>query len=286
MQKAFNSIYFQVTILILSFAALYHHTFLAMAIDWVNDDNYSHGFLVPAIAAYMIWQRRDKLKALDPHTSYWGLVIMLTGIFFFIVGNIGSELFTMRLSIIIVIFGLSILLFGIPLGWQIAVPIFYLIFMIPLPAIIWNQVAFPLQLFAAKLSAGVISALGIPVLRNGNILELSNTTLEVVDACSGLRSLTSLLALSGAFAYIASLNKSNKCILFFSAVPIAISVNILRLSITAITAKYIGPETAQGFLHDFSGLLIFMTAILLLFLVYKFLSKLENKNTVSHIDAK
>jgi hypothetical protein len=108
MQKAFNSICFQVALLVVSFTSLYHHTIIKMASDWYNNDNYSHGFLVPAIAAYMIWQQREELKALDSHPSYWGLVFMLTGMAFFIFGNIGAELFTMRFSIIITIFGLTI----------------------------------------------------------------------------------------------------------------------------------------------------------------------------------
>lgn len=267
----------QITLLAVSFTVLFYPTIVHMVKDWMNNDNYSHGFLVPPIAAFMFWQRRETIIDLDTQPSLWGLAIMAAGMALFIVGNIGAELFTMRFSIVVTIFGLTVFLFGVTIGREAAIPILYLIFMIPLPAIVWNEIAFPLQLFAAELSAKGISAIGIPVLRQGNIIELFNTTLEVVDACSGLRSLTSLLALSGAFAYIVSLTQPNKWLLFLSAIPIAISVNILRLTATAIMARFIGPETAQGFLHDFSGIAIFVAAFLLLLMTYSLLTKIEKR---------
>jgi exosortase len=196
-----------------------------------------------------------------------------------VAANIGAELFMMRFSMVITLSGIIIYLFGISTFRTILIPVAYLILMIPIPAILWNQVAFPLQLWAAKLSAQMIALIGIPVFREGNILHLAPTSLEVVDACSGLRSLTSLLALTGIAAYLAPLSVLKKWVLFFSAVPVAVAVNVIRLTITAAMAVWISPETAHGFLHDMSGLIIFGAALVLVYLVFIIELKLENRQT-------
>jgi len=275
MFKRISNIYFHVLIIALPFLALYSHTFMTLIDDWSNDDNYSHGFLIPFITGYMIWQRKNELTELDFKPSNMGLGVIFLGVLMHIMGNVGAELFVMRISIIVTLGGLILYTCGIRVSREIAIPIVYLIFMVPLPSILWNQIAFPLQLFAAKLTTQVIQLFGMPILREGNILHLSNTTLEVVDACSGLRSLNSLMALGGAFAYISLIYRWTQWTLFLSAVPIAIAVNIIRLTITALMARYIGPEAAHGFLHDMSGLLVFAVAFILLYLVYLVLHRIE-----------
>lgn len=263
----------QVVILSISFLVLYFETMVKMSKDWIADPNFSHGFFIPPIAGYMIWQKRDTLSRMELRPINWGLLIITLGMFLHIVGNLGSELFTKRFSMIVTVVGLCIYLLGVPITKRIFVPILYLLLMIPVPAILWNKIAFPMQLLASDLSFQVITLLGITVLREGNILHLAETTLEVVDACSGLRSLTALLALSGAFAYLVPLSTIKKWILFLAAIPIAIVVNVFRLTLTAVMAKVKGPETAQGFLHELSGLIVFVLAFSLLLGLYSFLSR-------------
>ncbi|MCK4486907.1 MAG: exosortase, partial [Desulfobacterales bacterium] len=250
MIRSSKPIYFQIPLLSGLFIALYFPFIRTMVHDWNIDANYSHGYLIPFISAYMIWSIRKELKQIDIAPSNWGLVLIALGLAQLTVAKIGSELFLQRTSMILVLFGVSLFLLGKAFTKKISIPILYLIFMVPIPAIIWNKIAFPMKLFASGIAEPIIQAIGISVFREGNILHLANTTLEVADACSGLRSLTSLLALSAAFAYIFPLRVINKWVLFFSAIPIAVAVNILRLTSTAVLAQNFGPKVAEGFLHE------------------------------------
>jgi exosortase len=265
----------QALILIACFAYLYSHTFSEMIKNWQRDDNYSHGFLIPFVSAYMIWHKWPSLKQAPSAPSNWGIFLILLSMIMHIAGAVSAETFAMRSSIIICLMGVVLFLCGKRRLTAIIVPLLYLFFMIPIPKIIWNQLAFPLQLLSAKLSCLVLQLFSIPVLREGNIIQLSNITLEVVDACSGLRSLTTLLALSGAFAYISILKISSKWALFLAAIPIAPIVNIVRITATGFLARYVGPETANGFLHELSGILVFIISFILLFGIKELLSKIE-----------
>ncbi|OGR56336.1 MAG: exosortase, partial [Desulfobacula sp. RIFOXYB2_FULL_45_6] len=191
---------FQIFILTAAFLFVYQKAILKLISDWSTDPNFSHGFLIPFVALYMIWYKKNELAEVSFKPSLAGIIVIIGGMLIHVAGNLGSELFLMRFSMIITLSGIIIYFCGFEIFKRILVPIAYLIMMIPIPAILWNQVAFPLQLFSAQISAQAINLLNIPVFREGNILHLANTSLEVVDACSGIRSLTSLLALTGAFA--------------------------------------------------------------------------------------
>jgi exosortase len=269
----------QAGLIFVGFFVLFFRTLSGLVSDWSSDPNFSHGFLIPVIFLYMVWYKKDQLRKISIQPSRIGLGIIILGLLVHVAANIGAELFMMRFSMVITLSGIIIYALGISMFKAVLIPVAYLILMIPIPAILWNQVAFPLQLLAAKLSAGMIAWIGSPVYREGNILHLAVTSLEVVDACSGLRSLTSLLALTGIFAYMAPLSVVKKWVLFFSAVPIAVAVNVIRLTVTAAMAVWISPDTAHGFLHDMSGLIIFGAALVLVYLVFIIELKLENRQT-------
>lgn len=263
--------------LVLAFGLLYQKAILKLISDWSVDPNFSHGFLIPFVCLYMVWYKQNEIRQIPARPSHMGIYIILLGMLVHIVGNVGAELFLMRFSMIITLSGILIYYFGIQMYKTLLVPVAYLILMIPIPAILWNQIAFPLQMFAAKISSETIGLLSIPVYREGNILHLANTSLEVVDACSGIRSLTSLLALTGAFAFLTHLGRLKKWVLFLSAIPIAVAVNVVRLTVTGALAAWVSPETAHGFLHDMSGLLIFGVALVLVYAVYLIEMKLEKR---------
>lgn len=274
-------LYIQVTVVLLLLLALYMPILARMTDDWMENDNYSHGFLVPLISAYLIYSLRDRIRSADIRPSNAGLLLIIVGLLQLLLANVASEYFMQRTSLIVVLFGLSMFLLGKQLTKVISVPLLYLLFMIPLPAIIWNKIAFPLQIFASNLAAVTIQTIGIPVYREGNVLHLVETSLEVVDACSGLRSLVSMLALGAAFAFLLRQPLWKKWVLFLSAFPIAIALNIVRLTVTAVLASHYGSAAAQGFLHDTSGLLVFVLGIALLVGTQRMLVRIRRRGATS-----
>ncbi|MFW9916768.1 MAG: exosortase/archaeosortase family protein [Candidatus Thorarchaeota archaeon] len=276
---ALRDLYLPLAVITASFIALYYHVIARMVVDWSVDDNYSHGFLIPLISGYLIWQKRADLSEISCHPSNTGLFLLAGGLAFFLVGNLGAELFTMRFSILIVLLGLVVYIVGWEFAKAVSLPIGYLIFMIPLPAIIWYKIAFPLKLFATRIATTVLQWLKLSAYSEGNIIHLSSTSLQVVNTCSGLRSLTSLLALSAAFALITYHSKTRKWVLFLSAIPIAILVNVIRLAATALLSEYYGVQVTQGFLHGAAGILVFILAFILIYMVHLLLQRTVAENS-------
>ena len=247
--------------------------------QWSLDGNASHGFLIPLISAYVVWDRRQALRSTPIAPSWWGAVVTAAGLLTLLLGQVGAELFVQRLSFILVVVGLVYLLAGGAVVRLWAFPLAFLVFMVPLPAIVLNAVAFPLQGFAAQTAASCLVALNIPVLREGNVIALARTTLEVAEACSGIRSLMSLVALGTAYAYFTERVLWKRWIIIAAAIPVAIAANAFRVAGTGVLAHYFGEEAAQGFYHDFSGWLVFIVAFALLLLVGRVVNRVGRERT-------
>lgn len=235
--------------------------------DWLNDDNYSHGILIVPLALFFVWERRYRLTTLTPQPSWLGLVVVVGSLATLVAGTLGAELFLTRAAVLGTLVG--VILFT--LGWAyltvLAFPLAFLVLMIPIPAIIFNQIAFPLQLFASQFGTAVMEFFKVPVLREGNVIILPYTTLEVAEACSGIRSLISLLTLGIVYGYFTDHRLWVRVAIATSTIPIAIVANGLRVAGTGVLAHYYGREAADGFFHTFSGWLVFVFAFVMLFVV-------------------
>jgi exosortase len=256
---------------------VYASTLSSLARQWGSDDNYSHGFFVLPLALYFAWERRDRLAAAPRYANAAGLALIVGSLLIRLAGVLGSDIFLTRVSLIGVIAGAIWFVWGQRHVRILAFPILFLLLMIPLPTIIFNQLAFPLQLFASRVGEGVIAAAGIPVLREGNVLHLPAATLEVAEACSGIRSLVSLLMLAIVLGYFTGQGTRGRVALALAAVPIAIAANAARVAGTGLAAEWVGPEAAQGFFHTFSGWLMFVVAFIGLLLVQQVSARLGQR---------
>ncbi len=249
-----------VALLLVSAGVLYRHVVVKLVHDWATDGNYSHGFLIVPLSLWLTWERRDKLAALPRRPSVLGLFIVLASIAVLTLGTLGAELFLTRISIIGVVAGAIVFIGGWSYLRALTFPVAFLLLMVPLPALIFNQIAFPLQLIASQAGELGLIAMNIPVLREGNVIVLAHTKLEVVEACSGIRSLVSLLTLGIIYGYFVDQRMSVRLAIVASTVPVAIIANGLRIAGTGIAAQYYGPSVAEGFFHEFSGWVVFIVA--------------------------
>ena len=258
--------------------------------QWWDDENYSHGLLIPFIIGYIVWGERKRLSdAVGEPRTVWGLAAVAVALLALWAGTAGAELFIQRTSLVLMLAGVTVYFWGWRVLRFVLVPLLLLLLAIPIPAIVFNKIAFPLQLFASRCAVEAMRLFDIPVLRQGNVIELmplgSSTTkrLEVVEACSGIRSLMTLATLAVVFAYFTHPrsdddNRSGgrfgwlkrygtwrSLILVLSTVPIAIITNAGRVSGTGVLSHYYGTKVADGFFHEFSGWVVYVVAFLLLF---------------------
>jgi exosortase len=266
-----GSFWFQVGLLVILVGFLYYRILAQLVMEWWTDPNFSHGFLVPFFSGYVVWRNRKRLAALPMEPTWFGLVVVASALGILIVGVLGAEFFLSRSSFVFLIAGLVIYF----LGWRhfraTLFPWAFLFFMIPIPVIIFNQVAFPLQFLAARLASSFLDLFGVPVLREGNIIQLPAMALEVAQACSGIRSLMSLGALAVIYGYFLEARYLPRILLALAAVPIAVLANGLRVMGTGLLGYYWDPDKAEGFFHTFSGWVIFVISLVLLFSIHALL---------------
>src|SRR5262245_46345513 len=264
-------------------AALYAGILRDLARQWWDDSNYTHGFLVPIFSAVLIWHRRKQLAALPAEGSWIGLPVLLLGIGALLLGDIGSESFLMRSSLIVILVGLVLFLLGSRVFRVVAFPLLFLLFMVPLPATLFYAVAFPLQNLAARNAAWTLDALGVPVLLDGNIIHLTKQSLGVAEACSGIRSLISLFSVAVAWAALTLPGIWARAVFVAAVVAITILANAGRVVITGPIPHWFGIEYAQGFFHTFSSWLVFVFAFLCLLGVFSAIRRVQarrNKRTL------
>jgi exosortase len=256
-------------IICLLVAAVYYQVLGKLVSDWWNIPDFSHGFLVPLFAAFLVWEKRETLRRTKIAPAWSGIAVITLGLVVLLLGVYGSELFLSRVSLIILLAGL-VLTFG---GWQLLKQLRFVLLVlflaIPLPAIVFNQITFPLQILASKLASDLLPFFGVPVLREGNVIQLPMMKLEVAEACSGIRSLMSLFTLSVFYGYFMEKSVSRRVVIILASIPIAIAANAVRILGTGLCVQYWDPDKALGFFHEFSGWVIFLVSLACLYLVHR-----------------
>jgi exosortase len=261
---------------------LYSHILKALVVNWWTDPDYGHGFFVVLFSGYVLWRQRARWIASEIKPSNWGLLVMLGAVLLLLIGSLGAELFSTRLSLLALVAGMILFLAGWAALRAVSFPLGFLIFTIPIPVIIYNQITFPLQLLASRLATSWLELVQVPVLRDGNILNLSNYSLEVVEACSGIRSLLTLLSLAVAYTYFAEPRWWARYALLVLIIPIAIATNAIRIVGAGLLARHFGPATAEGFLHEFSGWVIFVSALALILICHWGLRQIRLGHNPAH----
>lgn len=255
---------------------LYCKTLVLLVYDWITLPDFSHGFVVAPVSLYLVWQRREKLKA-PAVPSNWGLPVLLFGLLLFFLGGLAAEMFTQRFSLLVVIAGLVLFLLGKKHLGTIAFPLAFLVLMIPLPTILLQKITFPMQLFASRCAGNVLDFLSIPALREGNVVYLANVTLNVAQACSGLSSLMSFLTIGTLFAYFKNKLLWQRLLVIASAIPIAILSNAFRVSATGVIGYYLGPKAIGGFYHELTGFVLFLFVAAFFYGLASLLSRMSSR---------
>ena len=252
---------------------LYHSILSSLAHQWWTDQNFSHGVFVPLFVALVIWRNRQELAGIPLKPSWTGLPVIVVALATLLAGVFGAELFLSRSSLILLAGGCVIYFAGWRYFRALLFPWLFLFLMIPIPAIVFNQITLPLQFLASETAADILRLLGVPVLREGNVIVLPRMPLEVAEACSGIRSLMSLGTMAIIYGYFADSSAWRRVLLGLMAIPVSVAANALRIVGTGLTVQYWDPDKALGFFHEFSGWLIFVVSLIMLFGLHALLRK-------------
>ncbi|MHB8302090.1 MAG: exosortase [Acidobacteriaceae bacterium] len=261
-------------------ATIYSGIFSKLVFDWYSLPDFSHGFLVPFFAAFLLWSKRTVLQTTRVEPNWYGLVFIVAALVTLLAGVYGAELFLSRVSFLLLLAGLVLTFFGAKMLREVSFALLVLLLAIPIPAIIFNRVTFPLQILASQVASNILPLLGVPVLREGNVIQLPAMQLEVAEACSGIRSLMSLFTLSVFYGYFLERKRSRRVLLALASVPIAVAANAARIVGTGLCVQYWDPDKALGFFHEFSGWVMFVVSLACLYLVHvamRFLSRSRSK---------
>ena len=249
-------------------AVLYHGIAVKLVTDWYELPDFSHGFLIPFFAAFLLWDKRRELQDTAIAPSWAGVWLVVLGLFVLLLGVFGADLFLQRTSFVLLVAGLVWTLLGRAMLGQVKFVLFVLLLAIPLPAVLFNQITFPLQILASRLASALLPLAGVPVLREGNVIQLPAMQLEVAEACSGIRSLMSLFTVAVIYGYFLERKAGRRVVLALASVPIAVAANGARIFGTGLCVQYWDPEKAMGFFHEFSGWLMFVVSLGCLYLVH------------------
>jgi len=270
-----------VAILGVLLSALYYRIAFKLVSDWYNIPDYSHGLLIPFFVLYLVWDKRQTLQATPVKPTWSGLWLVVLGLFVVMLGVFGADLFLSRISFVLLVAGIIWTLLGRKMLAETKFILFVCVLAIPLPTLVMNHITFPLQIWATKLASDLLPLAQVPVLREGNVINLPNMQLEVAEACSGIRSLMSLFTVAVIYGYFLEKGVLRRTILALAALPIAVAANAARIFGTGLCVQYWDPDKAVGFFHEFSGWLMFIVSLTFLYLVHVMMRFVGRKREVA-----
>lgn len=264
-----------ISILFAAFVLLYFPVLKELVLTWMNSDEYSHGFFIIPISGYLIWKKKEIFNTMKISYSWWGLALIILSLLIYLFAYMAEIMTLASISLILFLASIVLFLYNFSALRELVFPIVFLFFMIPIPGQIYSQLTVPLQLFVTEVSVWLTALLGIPIFREGNVIHLPSRTMQVAQACSGLRSMISILPLSAILGYFTMKSNRLRYVLFLSGIPTALIVNIVRVILLVIAYYYFDIDLTVGTIHTVFGIVIFMLALFIILEVRRILVRWE-----------